>query len=131
MTEAVLLDSWAWWEILEETPVGIALAERYLVPRRIRVLSVDYTLAEIAAKLARINRAEDVERALDAIASVEILPITVDVATLAARLQVELRQENGHASVGDAVILAAARLLGATLISGDPCYAGQPDVRAS
>lgn len=131
MIDAVLLDSWAWWEILEESSAGVGLAERYLVPRRIRVLSVDYALAEVAAKLARINRVQDIEAALDAMASVEVLPITVAVAALAATLQVELRRKNGQASVGDAVMLAAARLAGATLISGDPCYAGLGDVRAS
>ena len=131
MGETVLFDSWAWWEVLEETPVGVALADRYLQPRPVRVVSLDYTFAEVAAKLARIDRAEDVEPALDAIATVEVIPITREIATLAATLQDELRRKSGDASVWDAVMLAAARLLGAILISGDPCYAGQRDVRAS
>ena len=92
---------------------------------------MDYALAEVAGKLARMGREEDVEAALDAMSSVEMLPITVDIVRSAARLHVELRRENGHASVGDAVMLAAARLHGAVLISGDPCFAGQKDVRVS
>jgi len=131
MNEIVLFDSWAWWEVLEETPAGRVLSERYLEARRVRVLTVDYTLAEVAAKLARIDRAQDIEGALDAISTADMIPITSQVAALAATLQVELRRENGDASVGDAVMLAAARLHGAILISGDPCYAGQRDVRTS
>jgi len=131
MNETVLFDSWAWWEILEDTPTGRALAERYLQGRRVRVFAVDYALAEVAAKLARIDRTEDIEAALDVIATAETLVITREIATLAATLQVELRRANGRASVGDAVMLAAARLQNAVLISGDSCYAGQRDVRAS
>jgi predicted nucleic acid-binding protein len=131
MSDIVLFDSWAWWEVLEETPAGRVLAERYLEARRVRVLTVDYTLAEVAAKLARIDRAQDIEGALDAISTADMVPITPEIAALAATLQVELRKETGDASVGDAVMLAAARLHGIVLISGDPCYAGQRDVRAS
>ena len=108
------------------------LTERYLDAMRVRVLAVDVTLAEVAAKLARIGREDDIDPAFDAIESGSaVLPIDGGMASLAARLQVELRRTDRHASIADALSLACARLHRAVLISADPCYEGQPDVRAS
>src|SRR3972149_12130566 len=95
MNEIVLFDSWAWWEVLEETPAGRVLSERYLEARRVRVLTVDYTLAEVAAKLARIDRVQDIEGALDAISTAGMVPITPEIAALAAALQAGRRKESG------------------------------------
>jgi len=130
--ETVVFDSWAWWEVIHATPVGQGLVERYISAKGTALLTVDYTLAEIAAKLARVGLVEDVPEALSEVETLsDILPISVEVAGLAAPLLIELRRTDPSASLADAVVLAAARLHRAALISGDPCYAGQTDVRAS
>ena len=93
---------------------------------------MDYTLAEIAAKLAVLGLGARIPAMLAVVEHAgTMLPITSEVAELAAPLRLELRRTDAHASLFDAVVLAAARLNRATLISGDPCYAGQSDVRAS
>ena len=131
-SEAVVFDSWAWWEVVRSSPLGDRLARRYLEAMGVRVLTVDYTLAEIAAKLALLGLGASIPASLAVIERASnVLPISVAVAELAASLRLELRRTDPHASLFDAVVLATARLHPATLISGDPCYAGQRDVRAS
>ena len=128
----MLFDSWAWWEVVHATPRGERLAERYLAVLGVRVLTVDYTLAEIAAKLVLVGLQDDVPDALSEVESVsDVVPITPEVAGLAGGLRLELRRVDPNASLADAVVLASARWRGAVLISGDPCFAGQRDVRAS
>ncbi len=117
---------------MHATPLGERLAERYLAVLGVHVLTIDYTLAEIAAKLFRLGLSNEAPRALGEIESASnVIPITTEVAGLAAALRWELRRTDSNASLADAVVLAAARLNGAILISGDSCYGGQPDVRAS
>ena len=118
--------------MVHATPRGERLAERYLAVLGVRVLTVDYTLAEIAAKLVLVGLQDDVPDALSEVESVsDVVPITPEVAGLAGGLRLELRRVDPNASLADAVVLASARLRGAVLISGDPCFAGQRDVRAS
>lgn len=95
-------------------------------------MTVDYTLAEIAAKLAVLGLGEQIAPSLSVIErGSDVLSISVEVAELAAFLRLELRRTDRNASLSDAVVLATARNRGAILISGDPCYVGQRDVRAS
>ena len=95
-------------------------------------MTVDYTLAEIAAKLVVLGLGDQIASSLSVIErGSDVLSISVEVAELAASLRLELRRTDRNASLSDAVVLATARNRGAILISGDPCYAGQRDVRAS
>lgn len=127
-----MLDAWAWWEVLHETPLGRRFSERYVHAAGVRIVTVDVTLAEIAAKVARTGHESLVLPMLRSIeAAGAVVPITAEVAAGAGSLLVVLRRTDRHASLADAVVLAEARALGVPLISGDPCYAGLPDVRAS
>lgn len=127
-----MFDSWAWWEVVHSTRPGESLSARYLEAKGVRVLTVDYTLAEVAAKLARLGAEQRIPDVLESVEwASDILPISAAVAGLAATLLRELRRRDSNASLADAVVLAAARLHDAVLISGDPCYQGQRDVRAS
>ena len=127
-----MFDSWAWWEVVRSSPLGDRLARRYLEPLGVRVLTVDSTLAEIAARLATLGLESRIPTSLGVIEHAsDVLPISVEVAELAATLRHELRRTDKDASLFDAIVLATARHRGAVLISGDPCYAGQTDVRAS
>ena len=48
----VVLDTWAWWEILRGSSKGANLQRRYLEPEGTRVFTSAITLAEVAAKMA-------------------------------------------------------------------------------
>lgn len=131
-TKAVVFDSWAWWEVLDGTATGEKLAKRYIEAPEARVLTVDLSLAEIAAKLARDGREVDVRPALAGMdAASEVVPISVAATEAAGPLLQVLRRADRNAGLADAVILAVAREAGATLISGDPCFRGQRDVTST
>ena len=131
-SESVVFDSWAWWEVVRSSALGDRLARRYLERTEAKVMTVDYTLAEIAAKLVVLGLGDQIASSLSVIErGSDVLSISVEVAELAASLRLELRRTDRNASLSDAVVLATARNRGAILISGDPCYAGQGDVRAS
>ena len=131
-SESVVFDSWAWWEVVRSSALGDRLARRYLDRTEAKVMTVDYTLAEIAAKLVVLGLGDQIASSLSVIErGSDVLSISVEVAELAASLRLELRRTDRKASLSDAVVLATARNRGAILISGDPCYAGQGDVRAS
>jgi len=131
-SESVVFDSWAWWEVVRSSALGDRLARRYLERTEAKVMTVDYTLAEIAAKLVVLGLGDQIASSLSVIErGSDVLSISVEVAELAASLRLELRRTDRNAGLSDAVVLATARNRGAILISGDPCYAGQRDVRAS
>jgi len=131
-SERVLLDAWAWWEILHDTATGRRLSQRYVESVESQVITVDLALAEISTKMARLGRPEKIAVCLGNMeAASEVTPITRDVAEAAGPLLVELRTVDHEASMADAVMLAAARTVGATLISADPAYEGQPNVRST
>lgn len=131
-SESIVFDSWAWWEVVRSSPLGDRLARRYLEAMGVRVLTADHTLAEIASKLAVLGLEGRIPASLAVIEHAsDVLPISAEVAELAASLRLELRRTDPNASLFDAVVLATARVHRAVLISGDPCYAGQRGVRAS
>lgn len=124
-----MLDSWAWWEILHETRMGASIARRYLQAASAEVLTVDFALAEVAAKLARAGAPETIDAALATMeAASEIVPVTRHQAAEAATLLLRLREKDRDASLADAVMLAAAREHRAKLVSNDPAFKGQRDV---
>lgn len=125
----VVFDTWAWWEVLHASPIGVKLARRYLEASHVRVLTADLALVEISAKLARDRRTTEIEPALAAVfGASEVVPISKGAATMAGPLLDELRRIDRNASLADAVMLAVAREEGAILVSGDPCFRGQSDV---
>ena len=131
MSETVVLDSWAWWEILHDTPTGRQLSLRYVEGSGVKVLTVDLALAEVACKLERAGSHAAIAPCLRAIEEAgEVLPITREIAGASAPLLVALRRVDAHTSLADAVMLAAARVRGAVLVSDDPCYRGEDDVRS-
>lgn len=127
-----MFDTWAWWEVLHATPVGVRLAKRYLEEPSVRLLTVDLAIAEISAKLWRAGRGGEVASALAAVeAASEVVPITAVAAAVAGRLLTDLRAAEHQASLADAVMLAVARQHGAKLVSRDPCFRDQADVVGS
>ncbi len=125
----VLLDTWAWWEILFDTPLGRRLRRRYLGRANVRVHTSVLTIAEIGAKLAARGEARRLGPILGALRSMgPIHEVTATVAEAAGPLRQDLRRLRPDASLVDALVLATARAVGARLVSGDGAFKGVPDV---
>jgi predicted nucleic acid-binding protein len=126
----VLFDTWAWVEVLEGGPRGEALWARYGSSPTVRIHTSAITLAELGARL--VGRGDDAASA-NALSHVEgrsrIHALTAEVARASGPLRATLRKTSRNAGLADAMILATARNLGIPLISGDPAFAAQPDVR--
>lgn len=136
----VLLDTWAWWEVLFETEVGQQLSERYVEDPTVAVHSSALALGEIAAKLGTFD-ADDLEGGLELpelerriTASIrafsELHDVTPTIARDAGKLRSHLRDTKGTASLADAIMLVTARDLEAILVSDDGAFADEPDVRS-
>ena len=130
MSERVVLDTMAWWEILWGTPAGARLEKRYL-GNGVLVHASALAIGEVSAKLHAAGHGARVDDALLGIrAAARIEPVTDDLAEEGGRLRAELREKDAQASLADAIQLATARTLGARLVSSDPAFKGQRDVEA-
>lgn len=126
----VVLDTWAWWEILEGTPEGVALARRYLGGPRSQVLTSAITLGELSARIGPRLGEEDLQRVWNLLhASSTWVEVSAELAFRAGRLRAGLRERDKHASLADAIVLETARSQGALLVSGDPAFEGLAGVR--
>jgi predicted nucleic acid-binding protein len=126
----VLFDTWAWWEYLGGTPTGKRLARRYVSRPGLRLHTSILSLAEISAKLASAGQSVRTRAVLSRIeARSHVHAVPRDVVEGSGAVRAALRRRDPAASVLDALILATARHVGATLISADPAFAGEPDVQ--
>lgn len=126
MTTEVLFDTWAWWEVLARSAVGKRITARY---EDSQIHTSAWALGELAAKLHAMGRADRMGQVAAVVqARGRIIEVDADLAIVGASLRVELRRKDGHASLGDGVMLATARRLGVKLVSGDGAFAGQKDV---
>lgn len=125
----VFFDSWAWWEVLHETPKGKALSTKYGPGSSYRVHTSVLSVAELGSKLLR--RGDDT-RARRMVTMIEgdsqLHPVNQVDAQSAARLHPELKKKHDRAGIADALILCAAQRLGHILISGDRAFQGRTDV---
>lgn len=118
-----LLDTTAWWHIIEGTPAGAAIHERYLAPRKFSIHASALSLGEIAAKFDIIGRSDDAEAAIGMIRQIaHIHDVTPDLAIEGGHARSELRKVAKAASLVDGIILATARALDVTLVSDDPAF---------
>ena len=123
MTSEVVFDTWALWEVILGSPVGVALEKRHSG----RIHCSTWALGELMAKMRAIGetRAEDVVQEVRRKTTPH--PVTAEIAVEGGRLRSELRKSAPRASLGDGVMLATARSLGMKLISGDEAFKGQKD----
>lgn len=126
----IVLDTWAWFEVLDGTPRGTLIAKSYLSDESVRIITLDISLAEASAVLQERGQAQRIPAVVDDIisASDEVVPITRDDAIRAGPLRAELRRVAKDASLADALRLAVAWNRSAALVSCDPAFNGQPDV---
>lgn len=126
----VLLDTWAWWEILGSTPHGEQLRDRYLDRKGLRVYTSTISLGELSAKLASIGE----ERRIGLMASSlrahsELMDVTPEIALRAGVLRKKLRTDEPQASLADAIVMATAIQCKARVISDDPAFRNQANLR--
>ena len=127
----VLLDTWAWWEILRGSSKGADIQKSYLEPEGTRVFTSAITLGEISAKMASEGQRGDIPLVVASIRKEsEIVDVSPEIAVSAGVLRQDLRKTDSQASLADAIVLSTARDLDAILISADPAFADQPDARA-
>ena len=126
MTTEVVFDTWAWWEVFANTPVGRRLRARHLDGP---VHTSAWAVAELAAKLHSMGQADRIPQVESTVRSFgAIIDVNPRLALEGARLRAELRKKAPRASLGDGVILATARSLGLKLVSGDAAFGSEPDV---
>lgn len=125
----VLFDTWAWWEVLFATRQGTRLRKAYLDEPAVRIHTSAIAFGEVAAKMLATDNGDLLPGAMAAMrASATVHDVTSDLAEAGGVLRAELRRASPAASLADGIMLATARRAGATLVSADPAFRGQPDV---
>jgi len=121
-----LLDAFAWIEYLEGTALG-GQVRALLEDEENEVLTSAYTVAEVASKSAR--RGKDGRDAASRIeASSTIVPLEFTVATSSGLVHAERRKKVKDFPLGDATVIAAAKALHATIVTGDPHFKDEPNL---
>jgi predicted nucleic acid-binding protein len=125
----VVLDSWAWWEILHRTAAGRKLRRKYIGKSSTKAHTSVLALGEICARLHQMGRAERVAAVVSAVQTRSMLhDVTFDHVVRGAALRQVLRAGHPDASLADGIMLALTRQFTATLISADRAFDAQPDV---
>ncbi|MBO3833296.1 MAG: PIN domain-containing protein [Candidatus Brockarchaeota archaeon] len=129
----IVAGSYAWVELFIGSQKGRTVMEKFSGADEI--YTPDIVLAELARKYRRERVEADVVKArLSKIFELSrIVPVDKNVAVRAAELDYELRKkarETGLKELGlfDAIVLAVAEVLGASLITGDEHFRGRPEV---
>lgn len=122
-SDAIVFDATACWEFAYGSSIGAKLRRKYVEKHRdIHVSAL--ALGELAARAP--DRASDLVQAVRGFATV--VPVSGSIAEAGGKLRATLRKADPTASLADAIHLATARSLGATLVSDDKAFAGEPDV---
>lgn len=126
------IDTFAWIEILRDTPRGRAAALR--IESAERSLTPSVVLAEFASACLRDGFSD--EAILDEMAAIQeasdIVPIDSSIALGAAHALTELRASSRDRKIGlpglvDSVVLATARRERTSLLTGDPHFEAFPE----
>ena len=128
----VFYDSWAWIEVYSGTAKGGRIDARY-GSGRANIHTSLWALAEVGAKTHAEKGDSTAQSVIMRIQkdAAEVHGVTLEDVRSAVALRTELRARSRKpASLGDAVILSQARRLKLPLISGDPAFDGQKDVRS-
>ncbi len=120
----MLLDSWAWVEILTDSPKGRAI--RRLMSRT-QAYASSLSLAEIAFWCKRSGKDPDqyLGAMKDAAAVIDVYP---GICEIAGKSLQALRQASPGIGMIDAIIYSQALASGLTLVTGDKHFRGLPNV---
>ena len=123
----IVVDSWAWVEILKLSPEGKEAKAH--IEQAEEVFTPSLALAELARKYLREGEGASLIRTwLQGISEVtEVYPIDIELAIESAAAFAEIsakarREKLDSPGLGDAVMLATARLAQARLLTGDPHF---------
>ncbi len=129
----IVADSYAWVELFIGSQKGRRVMEKFSGADEI--YTPDIVLAELARKYRRERvEANAVEARLSKIFELSrIVPVDKNIAVRAAELDYELRKkarETGLKEPGlfDAIVLAVAEVLDASLITGDEHFKSRPEI---
>ncbi len=119
------LDSWAWVEYLDGSSVGRKVRE-VIFDQRNEIFTHSVSAAEIISKGKR--RGKDTEPIWAVMNSNSKLVVSsLDDSKDVGLLHAEVKSKNQNFGLADAFVLAAARKIGAKVLTGDPDFRGIPD----
>ena|SRR5487761_40650 len=119
------LDSWAWVEYLDGSSVGKKVRDM-IFDQRNEIFTHSVSAAEIISKGER--RGKDTESIWAVMNSNSKLVVSsLDDSKVVGLLHAEVKSKNRNFGLADAFVLAAARKIGAKVLTGDPDFRGIPD----
>ena len=117
-----VVDSWAWIEYLEGSSSGAKVRERVSAHAKNEIFTHIVSVAEVISKVRRAGK--DAEVAWSAIVNnSKIFAIAETDSKEAGLLHAKVKSRNTNFGLADAFVLAAARKLRATVLTGDPDFA--------
>jgi predicted nucleic acid-binding protein len=126
------IDSFAWIELIRRSRRGERA--RDLIERAGACFTPAFVLAEVAHRCLRDGMPPNlVSQQLQAIGEAsEIVPIDPELAMAASRATSELRENSrvrgrSMPGLGDGLVLATARRMGAPVLTGDPHFQDMPE----
>jgi len=117
----IVVDSSGWLEYLTDGPLATEYARR--LRHHSSVLTPAIVLYEVYKHSKRLRGEEGAIDAVAAMRKTNIIPLTEEVALVAADLSIELKL-----AMADAIVLATARLHDAEVITSDADFANIPGV---
>ena len=121
MSEALVIDAYAWVEYLDGSDRGMKLKNLFEENREIQTSSV--TLAEVISKAARTGR--DYKQAYAVISSNStIVNADEEISYQAGITYAEIRKTVQDFGLADAYVLTTARKVSAKVLTGDPHFRG-------
>ena len=117
--DKALLDTDILSEVLKgRNPQVVAQAEAYLRHHAMLTVSV-ISVIEIVSGLQRVARSEQLERFLQALDAMEVLPVDTESAVLAGRIDGDLLRTGQPIGRADPIVAAQAITHGLVLVTGN------------
>lgn len=121
----LVVDSWAWIEYLDGSPIGSKVRE-YIINGQNNIFSHVLSISEIISKEKRCHK--DPETAWNAITNLsKILYIDESDSKQAGLLHAEIKSKNKNFGLADSFLLYAARKIDGKVLTNDPDFKGIPD----
>jgi len=119
----VMIDSSAWLELIHGTELGLSV-EKFL--NKHKCITPATVVAEVCSKARRTGDFE--ENAFTAMSTVEIVPLTAEIARNAGVLHAQLHAKNSKFGIIDATVLSTARKFNSKILTKDSDFRVFPEV---
>jgi len=125
MTEAYIVDAYAWVEYLDGSARGV-LVRNILENANNIIYTCAVTVAEVVSKF--IRRGYDPEVAFSAITSNStIVKVDEDLSKTAGEIHAKIKRKIKDFGLADAFVLASAQKHRTKVLTGDPHFKGIPE----